>query len=255
MAGGEDLTGAAARARDWHHSLHTAVCDVIEPWEYGTVVRASRYTDYFDYNAVRVEREPEMSLGEIVAFADDALSGLAHRRVDFDLIRSAERLRAGFRALGWRTMRLLWMRHAAPLEVGDRASIPEVPYDTVHELRVEWHREDFPGADAGAYHAQSRELDLSRGAQVLAVLEGTVPVAFAQVVRQGATAEVTHVYVRPDRRGAGLGTSLTRAAIATAHDAKDLWICADDEDRPKELYARLGFQPAWTSMEFLRMPR
>jgi hypothetical protein len=34
----------------------------------------------------------------------------------------------------------------------------------------------------------------------------------------------------------------------------DLWIVADDEDRPKELYARLGFRPAWTAMEFQRLP-
>jgi hypothetical protein len=32
-------------------------------------------------------------------------------------------------------------------------------------------------------------------------------------------------------------------------------ICADDEDRAKELYARLGFVPAWTTVEFLRPPR
>jgi hypothetical protein len=29
---------------------------------------------------------------------------------------------------------------------------------------------------------------------------------------------------------------------------------ADDEDRPKELYARLGFRPVYTAMEFTRLP-
>jgi hypothetical protein len=29
---------------------------------------------------------------------------------------------------------------------------------------------------------------------------------------------------------------------------------ADDEARPKELYTRLGFRPAWASMEFERHP-
>ena len=32
-------------------------------------------------------------------------------------------------------------------------------------------------------------------------------------------------------------------------------IIADDEDRPKELYARLGFAPIWRAVEFLRAPR
>jgi hypothetical protein len=35
---------------------------------------------------------------------------------------------------------------------------------------------------------------------------------------------------------------------------RDLWIVADDEDRPKELYARLGFRTAWTAMELTRWP-
>jgi hypothetical protein len=35
---------------------------------------------------------------------------------------------------------------------------------------------------------------------------------------------------------------------------RDLWIVADDEGRPKELYARLGFRPAWTPIEFTRWP-
>ena len=47
---------------------------------------------------------------------------------------------------------------------------------------------------------------------------------------------------------------MTRAAIEAAGDVDDLWIVADDEGRPKELYARLGFRPAWTSIEFLRVP-
>jgi hypothetical protein len=29
---------------------------------------------------------------------------------------------------------------------------------------------------------------------------------------------------------------------------------AGDEDRPKKLYSRLGFRPAWMTMEFLRPP-
>jgi hypothetical protein len=45
-----------------------------------------------------------------------------------------------------------------------------------------------------------------------------------------------------------------RAAIEAAGDLQDLWITADAEDRPKELYARLGFRTAWMTMEFLRPP-
>ena len=86
------------------------------------------------------------------------------------------------------------------------------------------------------------------------MLEGDAPVAFAQLERDGDGAEITQVYVQPDYRGGGRGTAMTRAAINAAGDVRDLWIVADDEDRPKQLYARLGFRPAWTAMEFLQLP-
>jgi GNAT superfamily N-acetyltransferase len=86
--------------------------------------------------------------------------------------------------------------------------------------------------------------------QVLAVRERGAPVAFAQLERDAAAAEITQVYVHPEHRGGGRGTAMTRAAIEAAGDVRDLWIAADDEDRPKQLYARLGFRPAWTAIEF-----
>ena len=246
--------GAATRGRAWYHAAHAAVCDVLEPWAHGTVVRATRYPSYYDFNVVRVEEDPAMSVEALIAFADEALAGLAHRRVDFDLAAIAEPLRAGFESNAWKPQRLLWMRHQAPPPPGPDVSAEEVPYDAVHDLRVAWHGEDFPDQDPAAYHAQAREVALRRDARVLAVREDGIPVAFAQLERDRATAEITQVYVHPDHRGGGRGTAITRAAIEAAANVRDLWICADDDDRPKELYARLGFRPSWTAMQFLRLP-
>jgi hypothetical protein len=47
---------------------------------------------------------------------------------------------------------------------------------------------------------------------------------------------------------------MTLAAIAAAGDARDVWISADDDDRPKELYQRLGFRPVTRAIQFLRLP-
>ena len=244
----------AARARAWRDGAHAAVCDVIEPWAHGTVVRATRYPSYFDFNLVRVEDDPALSVEALAAFADDALAGLAHRRVDFDLVAAAEPLRAGFEAKGWKATRVVWMRHETPPPPGPDVPVEEVPYDAVDELRVAWHVEDFPDRNPGAYHAQAREVAERRNVQVLAVRHGGAPVAFAQLERNDSVAEITQVYVHPEHRGGGRGTAMTRAAIEAAGDVRDLWIAADDDDRPKELYARLGFRPAWTAMEFLRLP-
>ena len=189
-----------------------------------------------------------------MAFADQALAGLAHRRLDFDLIDVGEPLRRGFEAKGWMHLRLLFKRHETSPPPGPYIAVEEVPYDSVRELRVAWYREDFPDQDPGGYLAEARDVALRRSAQVLGVRKQQAPVAFAQIERVGAAAEIAGVYVHPEHRGGGLGTALTRAAIEAAGSVRDLWIGADDEDRPKELYARLGFRPVWTVMEFTRLP-
>ncbi len=251
---GHDGGELRERARAWRHAAHEQVCDVLLPWAHGTVVRATALPDVYDLNALRVEEDPGLSVAELVAVADEGLAGLAHRRIDVEDADAATPLRPGFAALGWHVTRLVWMHHDGSAPTGPALAVDEVPYDAVHALRVAWHREDFPSEDPEPYLAQIRDVALRRRALVLAVLEDGEPVAFAQLERAGRAAEIGQVYVRPDHRGRGRGTAMTVAAIRAAGDVDDLWIVADDEDRPKELYARLGFRPAWTAVEFMRLP-
>ncbi|MEO7197782.1 MAG: GNAT family N-acetyltransferase, partial [Solirubrobacterales bacterium] len=108
--------------------------------------------------------------------------------------------------------------------------------------------------DADAFHAQARAVAMRQGSRVLALLNAGTPIGYAQLEHRGEAAEISQVYVHPERRGAGLGTAITRAAIVAAGSVSDLWIGADDEDRAKDLYMRLGFRPAWMTMEFTLLP-
>ncbi|MEA2231638.1 MAG: hypothetical protein QOD83_1454 [Solirubrobacteraceae bacterium] len=56
----------AVRARAWRHGTHAAVFDVVQPWTHGTIVRATRYPNYFDFNVVRVEKDPAMNVQALV---------------------------------------------------------------------------------------------------------------------------------------------------------------------------------------------
>ncbi len=231
-----------------------AVCDRVEPWEHGTVMRATGYPTYYDFNVVWVEGDPGLSADELVEVADERLAGLDHRRLDFELAEAAERVRTELEAARWEATRLAWMRHTEPLPPGPAVEVEEVEYDEVLGLRHAWHGEDFADLDSRSYLAAAREVAMTRAVQVIAVREDGEPVGFAQLERAGRGAEITQVYVLPRFRGGGRGTAITRAAIEAAGDVDDLWIVADDEDRPKQLYARLGFRPVWTSTEFLRAP-
>jgi len=79
-------------------------------------------------------------------------------------------------------------------------------------------------------------------------------VAYSQLEWRDGSAEITQVFVHGPHRGRGLGTAVTRAAIEAAGEVDDLWIVADDEGRPKHLYAALGFRPSWRSVHMLRLP-
>jgi GNAT superfamily N-acetyltransferase len=247
-----ELNELERHAAAWRRAGMEAVCDVIEPWEHGMVFRATRYPSYYDFNVVWVEGDPGLGADELVAVADDALAGLEHRRLDFELAEAGEAVRADLEAAQFEPTRLLWMLHAEPLPPGPDIEVEEVDYDSVLDLRLAWHHEDFPDLDTRDYLDNARELAMTHDVWVIAPIEDGEPIGFAQVERIGRAAEVTQVYVRPDRRGGGRGTAITRAAIEAAGDVDDLWIVADDEGRPKELYARLGFRPAWTSYEFTR---
>jgi GNAT superfamily N-acetyltransferase len=247
-------TELRARARAWTRRAQELICDHIEPWEHGTVYRASRYPTYFDFNTVRVRDDPGMGVEALIGFADEALAGLEHRRIDFDCARVAEPLRDEFQARGFKSTRLVWMHFEGPRPDEAAILVAEVSYDSVEALRIAWHQEDYPGREDSEFHAHAREVRLALGNRVLAVEEDCRPVAFASLDLGEDEIEIGGLYVLPEYRGHGRGTTLTQSAIAAAGDVEHLWICADDEDRPKRLYARLGFRPVMTTTEFLRLP-
>jgi ribosomal protein S18 acetylase RimI-like enzyme len=245
---------AAAGARAWQHDKQALACDVIARFAHGTVLRAGAHPGYYAYNLVRIERDPGMGLRGLLALADRALAGLEHRRIDFEVIAPAEALRAEFARAGWRSSKTVWMRHEQPLAATSERAAERVGYDEAAELRARWEYEDNPELDHGDHLASAREIALAREPVVFLARERGQPVAFAQLERIGQRAEISEAYVHPDRRGAGLGTAVTAAAVAAATGARELWIAADAEDRPQRLYERLGFRPVWTVMEFTRWP-
>jgi ribosomal protein S18 acetylase RimI-like enzyme len=256
VASAAAAAGVAARACTWRHSSIEAVCDVAEPWAHGTVLKATRYADYYEYNVVRVEDDPPMTADALIAFADVELAELGHLRMEFDLVAAGDHLRAGFEARGWHAQRLAWMRHEAAWPPdAPTVEVEQVDYDAAHELRLAWHDDETPELDPRGYFRQARDIALRRGAQAFTVREAGQPVAFVELARNGPGAEVTNAYVLPAHRGRGLGSALIRAAAEAAGDVRDLWISADDEDRPKRLYRRLGFHAVWAAIEFLRLPQ
>ena len=86
-------------------------------------------------------------------------------------------------------------------------------------------------------------------------LDGTV-VSYADLYVDGADAQVEDVGTLPEHRGKGYATAVILRAIeqARAAGADFVFLVADAEDWPKELYRKLGFDDLGHYTKFFAPP-
>jgi ribosomal protein S18 acetylase RimI-like enzyme len=235
-----DLT-AEERFRRWRLPWKERVCEEVRPFSHGTVFRSPTHPDVWEYNCIRLDRPMEAS--EMIAAADRELVGCAHRLAEW-MTPMPDGVVGELRERGWMAIPLIFMLHDGRAVPEGRGELVEVDYDVVRELRDIWHREDFgEHTETESFHAQAREVAELAEVRVIAAVEEGRPAGFAQVETHDGASEVAQVFVRPERRGAGLGRALTARGVRAGSDAApDVWICAERDDRPRRLYQRLGFR-------------
>jgi GNAT superfamily N-acetyltransferase len=249
----------AARAIEWRRAISARVADDIRPWQHGTVVRATDFPTYYQYNLIRVEG-PDAGLGvaDLTAAADRELEGLAHRRVELEDLAAGERVRDGFRGLGWMVERLAFLERELP------APEREAPGGTVIELdgfeasrplRAAWQGESLWG-DPPEFFVVEEAAAARVGTRCVIGYADGAPAGFAAYAVHGDTMEVELVFCMPARRNGGLGGALVSRALAAgaAEGARHALIEADDDGDSKRLYERLGFRTTWTRYTFTRKP-
>jgi GNAT superfamily N-acetyltransferase len=226
-----------------------------EPWAYGTVLRTPLAPDYWDVNTVRIEG-PDAGLepSRLMEMVDVLQAGLRHRRIVVEDEATGERLRPAFRDAGWVVDKLVTMlREGPPPTAPD--GVVEVPFTQTRPLRLEWHRSEDWG-DQDALHLESAEAVAARnGDRAFVARDGATDIGFTALFSPPGSdaAEIEQAYVTPAHRGRGVGTRLIEGALAGGGHRTN-WIVADDDDRPKRLYQRLGFVPVWKRYSFVRSP-
>ena len=139
----------AARARAWVDDSQAAVCDVIEPWEHGTVVRTTRYPSYWTTTSC-ASRTTRRSAEELVRLADEALAGLAHRRVGFEVVSAGEPIAANSRPSAERSRASFGCCTRAPRRRPPASTSSRFTTTRFVTSGVAWHAEDFPGLEVTA---------------------------------------------------------------------------------------------------------
>jgi GNAT superfamily N-acetyltransferase len=175
-----------------------------------------------------------------------------HRKLELEDEALGARLRPAFAAAGWFTERLALMHRDGPPPAPPAGPV-EAPYAATRDLRVEWYTGDDVGSaeDKRQFAAVQEPIAARRGLRAFVL--GDPPLAYATLAEAGDAVEVDQLYVSPAHRGRGLGATLVAAALA-AGGRSAAWIEADDEDRPRALYERLGFATAWIRHAFTRLP-
>jgi ribosomal protein S18 acetylase RimI-like enzyme len=220
------------------------------PSPVGTAVFHEALPRRLDSNFLRVEREADAEivraeaerLGRRMIFVPDAELG--------------ERLVPFFQERRWRVNRVVVMAQLRePEREGDPSLAHEVREEELRSARTRlnagqpWGKPEvmeqlFAGKHWIAEHVEARFFAI--------VVDGEL-VSYTDLYQDGPEAQVEDVGTLPEHRGHGYATAVVLAAIAAARKrgAEFVFLVADREDWPKELYRRLGFDELGYYVKFV----
>jgi ribosomal protein S18 acetylase RimI-like enzyme len=196
----------------------------------------------WDLNFVRVTRE--VSLDVALAETERVFAGLAHRKVKTPF-------EPGPVPPGWKVTCLVVMVHRGAVPEAD----PRAEEVEAEALRSMWRATAHADAETARQLVAARFLRDSRvGARYFAARVDGRFVSDCTLFSDGDVAEVDSVGTMEAYRGRGLAKAVVVRAVAEARRAgHDLvFLLADEDDWPKELYRRLGFEEIGRTWELLR---
>jgi ribosomal protein S18 acetylase RimI-like enzyme len=246
------------RAVAFEHETMRRTSTHVEPFAWGTVYLNADLPHRYSSNLLWVDLGVvPPGAGDLAAEADRVLGGrgMAHRKVNVDG-EAGRRLAPGFLELGWEVHRLLVMAQARRPDRAPIVAVERVSYAVAHPIAMRVARRAEVSTDEAV-------LDELVGFKALA--ERALGATFFVARVDGEVAGVCELYVGDgvaqiedvntveEHRGRGIARALVLAAAeaARAEGAEAVFLVADDEDWPKHLYARLGFDAAGAAWEFV----
>ncbi|MEA2393116.1 MAG: hypothetical protein QOJ82_1007 [Solirubrobacteraceae bacterium] len=198
-------------------------------------------------NELRVDAEA-LGAEELVAALEDLYGHLPHRRALVERPAVGAQIAGAMDERGWLVQRDVFM---AVGDGGDRRAGPglarEVDEATLRAVEARGIAEEPYAAPEVVRQIEASRAALARATPArffVAAAPGEPDASHATLYSDGAVAQVEDVRTLEGFRGRGLARAVCVAAIEAALDAGHelVFIVADDEAWPKELYARLGFE-------------
>jgi GNAT superfamily N-acetyltransferase len=207
-------------------------------------------------NELRVDAEVEPD--QLAAALDDLYAGYPHRRALVERADTGARLAGAMRRRGWLVQHDLFMAHRRP---PDRRPAPglarEVDEAALRAVEAATFREEpygEPEVIEQLLTARSAMCAAADGVRFFVGAVDGVDACHTTLYSDGGVAQVEDVATLGAFRRRGLARATVSAAIAAALEMGHelVFIVADDDDWPKDLYARLGFDPVGAAWGFIR---
>jgi GNAT superfamily N-acetyltransferase len=213
----------------------------------GYVVRTPSLPQVWVLNHLRLSGSTTYE--RAVALSEEHLGDLPYRQLVVEHEDSARRLEGPLRADGWTFDRDVLMVLARPADrQSDTDGVVEIDLDAASELMRQWVSDD-PKMTADALDqviaATVREARQRTATNLGIRGEAGELVAMTKLYTDGVTAQIEDVYTVPAWRNRGCARRLITRALVLAGEAGHelVFIEADDNGWPKQLYSRLGFDP------------
>jgi GNAT superfamily N-acetyltransferase len=246
-----------ARALEFERRLRRAAVQEARPHPLGEALFHRDLERAYVLNALHVDARA--GADELVTALDDLYAGFIHRRAFVEDGEVGAALAPDFRERGWTVERDVYMVLRAerdrPAEPGLAREVDELD---MRAAEAAFMREERYGRDEDVVRQVlgSREAlaaGAARSRWFVAAAED-VDAATATLYSDGRVAQVDDVGTLGDFRRRGLARAAVSAAVDAALEMGHelIFIVADDDDWPKELYAKLGFVPVGTAWGFLR---
>jgi GNAT superfamily N-acetyltransferase len=205
--------------------------------------------------------DAEVDADQLEGALEELYAGLAHRRAYVERDDTGARIALALRRRGWQASREVVM---VLRRERDRPAPPgrarEVDAETLHAVEAATYVEQPYGTPAVVPQLLERHRRMARAAgrtRYFVAAADDMDAAHATLLSDGTTAEIDVVGTLAAFRGRGLGRAVVTAAVDAAVGARHarVFLFAEDDDWPKQLYGRLGFDAVGHAWAFTRAPR
>jgi ribosomal protein S18 acetylase RimI-like enzyme len=239
-------------------TLDARCAEQTERFRYGVALRSPSLPRIYDLNLLFLDRGARPSLEELLADADAMLAPFAHRKVATHDDAAGSALAPDLVARGWAPKPLLVMPWRREARRPDPSTVAEVSFDRLEPAwRSGTRQAGFDDDLVEQVVGQRRVIGAAGSARYFAALVDGEVASYCELYSDGDVAQIEGVLTLERFRNRGLAAAVvTRARTAAQKAGHGLtFLVAEEDDWPKELYRKLGFETAGRTWDFLLEPR